>query len=886
MKQFEFEQRNISAIVKTGLCTGCGMCQITCPEQAIQMNLLNKGWFQAHIDKDLCTDCGLCLKVCARNPENGNAKWQELRKENEFGPFLGCFKNCYLGHSKDINIRWNATSGGLITSILLYCFEKGVIECVVLAGSSSEDALKSQAFVATSKEQVLQAIGSRYAPIPINVAIKKAMSLSNKIAIVALPCCLQSLRQAEKQLMDIKQKIVLKLGLFCSHNISSKATNFILRKYGIRPSEVLEFTYRGQGWPSGLRFKTKSGRIIYLPNTKSIWTDLFLSFVYSTPYCFCCTDQTNELADISFGDAWLSDILKNDRLGRSICIARSDLGLSILTKAFEEKAIHLLPISPEKVVESQGWPLYFKKINIQCRKHKYPENIVKISKVFSNHQLTLADYFISWYTQVCSKLSSRNLSIEYINYSLNKILLFLSKLSRRILIHRTKKTIYSYMNKGHDVIKPPHSISEKLLFPDEKEFKEYINILIVNQHGPNLGDESAFRGMLYGLKKMIPNARFTSLTALPSVDYYHIKGPKFIDMIYLVGRRRFLKFVYLTLGVLVYHWKLKFLKKLFQKKADFIKAFAQADLVISAPAGPYFGDLYTYGELSNAFNIFLSKLINLPVMIYAPSMGPFDNEKRNRWRKWLLSKVDVITLRDYYSKTYFENLGIKTNKATVTIDSCLQKPVDITLGEKILEDERIDRSKMLIGMTILDDVPSGNDVQKTNVKSLVISTVQKLLEIFDADLVLLPQLYGTFRDVHVLSEIAERSGCGARIYIITDKYNSDEQQSMIGHFDLFVSFRYHPFIFASRQAVPSVCVAYEHKAFGYAQAMGIEEYCLDLFSTTAEEIAGKAQYVWKHKGEFKKRVRNKISEIEKLSFKNSRLAADLLDSYMPIIKKL
>ena len=214
-----------------------------------------------------------------------------------------------------------------------------------------------------------------------------------------------------------------------------------------------------------------------------------------------------------------------------------------------------------------------------------------------------------------------------------------------------------------------------------------------------------------------------------------------------------------------------------------------------------------------------------------------------------------------------------------TADSCLQKPVDKSLSRRIVEKENLDTSKMLIGMVLLDEIPSGNFGEKVNARSLCAVTLKLLAEVFDANFVLIPQLYGTYRDFPSLLKIAENNELGNRVYVSSDEYDSDEHQSLIGIFDLFVSFRLHSFIFAVRQGVPSVCIGYEHKAFGFTESVKIQEYCLDFFHTTPEEIVKKVQQVWERRDEFKREVKTNILRLEKLALKNSELAAELLTSY-------
>jgi len=73
------------------------------------------------------------------------------------------------------------------------------------------------------------------------------------------------------------------------------------------------------------------------------------------------------LADLSFGDAWLKEILEKDKIGTSIVISRSKVGEDILKKAELKGKITLNKINHEKVIESQWAPLFFKKISLCSR---------------------------------------------------------------------------------------------------------------------------------------------------------------------------------------------------------------------------------------------------------------------------------------------------------------------------------------------------------------------------------------------------------------------------------------------------------------------------------------------------------------------------------------
>jgi coenzyme F420 hydrogenase subunit beta len=343
------------------------------------MSLTNRGLYEPTIDSDLCTYCANCLKVCGRY----KLDYAKLRKvvfnKGTFHPLLGQLISCYRGHASDYDLRWKATSGGTITALLKLAFEIGMIDAVVVTGPDPSDPVMTQPFVAHSFEQVLQACGARYAPSPVNRCLREAMQ-NDRIAIVGLPCHFESLRKAEAVRKELEQKVILRLGLFCSHNVSLLATEFVYRHFRVPRAKIASFKYRGDGWPGGIRIKTVDDQEFWVPNQGSFWTQMFMAFIFATPYCFLCTDHTSEFADISFGDAWLPEVMETDDVGESVIITRTPMGERLIREAVKQGKLQVSELSADKVVESQLWPLYFKKWLIYSKRAMLAEKRFDVGK--------------------------------------------------------------------------------------------------------------------------------------------------------------------------------------------------------------------------------------------------------------------------------------------------------------------------------------------------------------------------------------------------------------------------------------------------------------------------------------------------------------------------
>ena len=173
----------------------------------------------------------------------------------------------------------------------------------------------------------------------------------------------------EKNSGNLREKIVLHIGLFCSHTDSFKAIDFLLHKLNIKREEVAQITYRDGGWPGKIRITLKNGSEKSISLGDPIWISFHGIISFSPISCLQCDDLTNELADISVGDPWLPEIIAEEKIGKSIVISRSDTSETLLEQARLTGYIKIQPIPPSDVIRSQKTFLGFKKISIKSRAH-------------------------------------------------------------------------------------------------------------------------------------------------------------------------------------------------------------------------------------------------------------------------------------------------------------------------------------------------------------------------------------------------------------------------------------------------------------------------------------------------------------------------------------
>lgn len=352
-------------IIKSNLCTGCGTCAGICPNSAIDMIIdCKKGLYVPQLDPIKCIDCGVCLKACPGDLiDIASSNSLKLLGDTE-DTLLGNFQNSYLANSTDEHIRFNSSSGGLVTSLLIFALERGLIDGALVTKMDKNNPLIAVPFIAKTKEEIIEASQSKYCPVSTNILIKELLKQNGKFAVVGLPCHIKGLKMAEKINKDLKKKVVLHFGLFCSHTNSYFCTEFLLKKIKVKKENIQKIRYRCNGWPGGILIKLKNSTEKYIPNQSFFWNTITNGFFFTPHRCLLCDDVTAELADISFGDPWLPEIMKKEKVGISILIARSEFGQNLIFDSSSNEIIQITEFDPINILKSQKLFLHFKKMNL------------------------------------------------------------------------------------------------------------------------------------------------------------------------------------------------------------------------------------------------------------------------------------------------------------------------------------------------------------------------------------------------------------------------------------------------------------------------------------------------------------------------------------------
>lgn len=331
------KKHNIVDTISGATCYGCGVCSSSCPKKIISIHQNLDGFYIPSITNPAsCVDCGFCLDVCSYIHD-------KLALEHSTNM-------SWAAWSIDENVRRKCSSGGIGFEIGKQLIEKGykVIGC-----RYNVEKQRAEHYIATTKEELVQSIGSKYIQSYTEEAFKQIDKKQNYL-VIGTPCQIDSFRRMIKR-FHCEENFVL-MDFFChcvpSMNAWSAYTKMLEKKVG----KVTYASWRNKyeygwhdSWIMGIDGENTSKPVDWQDSYYSLirerrsfvqsrWSQgdlfykLFLGDVCHGPQCEndCKYKYDKSSADIRIGDLW-GNTYKTDEKGVSALIAFSETGKQVIS---------------------------------------------------------------------------------------------------------------------------------------------------------------------------------------------------------------------------------------------------------------------------------------------------------------------------------------------------------------------------------------------------------------------------------------------------------------------------------------------------------------------------------------------------------------------------
>lgn len=343
--------KTIKDVVDWGLCIGCGACYYFCDKDAVTLINIESIGIRPSFNTKICGTCSDCLSICPGFSLDTATNSEECNLEYSIDPLIGPTLEIWEGHASEEEVRYQASSGGILTALALYCLERENMEFVLHTGMNPLIPWENKTIISKTRIDLLKSTGSRYAPSSPCDSMHLIEQSKKKCVFIGKPCDAAAVRMLCRLRPGLDAKIGLILSFFCAGPPCTQGTLDLLRELEVDKDDVSDIRYRGLGWPGNFKVVNKDGNKSESLTYEESWGKL--AEYHRSFRCHLCPDGLGEFGDISCGDAW-HKYAANGNPGQSLVLVRSGKGKRLLHKACDAGYIDLAPSSRGEVIAAQG----------------------------------------------------------------------------------------------------------------------------------------------------------------------------------------------------------------------------------------------------------------------------------------------------------------------------------------------------------------------------------------------------------------------------------------------------------------------------------------------------------------------------------------------------
>ena len=312
-------------VVETNLCTGCAACVMACPRDVLDYDHAET-YHPFNVELSTAADdcvhgqrgCDICTRACPRfrdwEVECDQALFGRARQPEEI---TGIRRGVFLARATDPAVLEAGQDGGLVSALLIWGLATGRIEGALTSRLSATRIWDGEPFLATTRQEVLEAAGSRYTYAANPLAMKEAERRGlRRLALVGMSCQASiNGTLAARRVNKYARRIELTLGLLCSKSFGYDGLRRVVtEEYGVPLEDVAKVNIKGrfQLW------RRSTGEQVEIPLKQLAQA--------TREGCKLCPDFAAEHADIATGGLGQRD-------GWTLAVVRTARGEEWLTEA-------------------------------------------------------------------------------------------------------------------------------------------------------------------------------------------------------------------------------------------------------------------------------------------------------------------------------------------------------------------------------------------------------------------------------------------------------------------------------------------------------------------------------------------------------------------------
>jgi coenzyme F420-reducing hydrogenase beta subunit/polysaccharide pyruvyl transferase WcaK-like protein len=754
-----------------------------------------------------------------------------IRRSERIDRYFGEIEGCYLSYASDADLREGAASGGTVTAVLLHLLDANEIQgALVCRNTCGEQGIGYEFFIARNQKDLLSAQTSKYFEVRfLRDALPKLKAFEGRVAVVTLPCDATLLRRQMEKDESLREKISLIITLFCGHASKKELLSEVLRRRGIRESEVEDFRFRVGQWRGQMRLRLRSGKTVEFPfGAYSLYQNLFF---FCPRKCLFCGDHFGCAGNLNVGDIWSLEMKRNP-IKHSSLIARTKRGLEAVESARSSGMLETrqVPLSTIFAGQKRSLPFHY---NLAARAKAARRVGWRIEDETGER--------VRWNDLLAAKIALAN----YLWSRSPRWRKWIFRLPRPLL------TGYLYLFKALQSL--PSGNGQRI---------GRIGIIGGTLSG-NKGAEAMLTTAACKLRQLLPDREFALFSYYPKRDrkigiqhWARITNASPISLV-----TRFLPGALLVRLAGVFGLRVP--GKLLPKP---VRVLRDCEVLVDV-GGITFSDGREIYLPFNVLCIWPAMLMGVPVVKFAQAMGPFKH-RLNRWlARWLLPRCAHIFARAEETFQFLRGIGISRNVslspdvAFAFDDECRLRTEEEGLAEEPAKEGR------QVGICPSSVVYQECLKRGIDYPGVLAEFIGRLLE-KGWRVVLVPNAIREQKDrlknndVPIIEMVSAGLEERAGLEVFARDVDAMTIKRIIARCDFFISSRFHALIGALTQGVPTLVCGWGHKYFEVLDRFNLWEHAFDYRQLTLEILEERFARLVEEDEEIRGKIARHLPEVQ------------------------
>ena len=764
--------------------------------------------------------------------------------QEEIKRYLGDDHGCWITYSTDDQVRDGAASGGTTSQILVNLLDKGLIDgALVWKMVLGEEHPTTEALIATTREQVLEARGSKYAAVHYaRDGLPLIESFEGRLAVVTVPCDASYLRRKMRSDPALADKIVCILTLFCGHNSEPDLTEMVVHQHGLEWKKLDHFRHRSGPWRGEMSFGDGQGKEVKVPTKK--FTHYQNLHFYSERKCLSCVDHYGFDGDICTGDIWYSSEKFSERKP-TLVVAKTERGRAFWEQASENVEARDADSSYVVSGNSRGMTFHY---NVTAR--------ARVGKLFGIH--------------INDKL---HLPVTTLDLATAFICLFNFRISRHDKWKRWIPRIpffliqiYVYLFKGLQQL--------NLFFYRPFPACQKVAIVGATLTG-NRGAEAMLVTTIGRVREFAPDVRFVVMSYYPGRDRKLCKDLD-VEVVSATPWSLLTQFLPLSIADRISRFFGARLPRWLLPRGP--RELSEASVLLDIE-GVSFCDGREQFLPFNLLNSWPAMLFGVPVVKLSQAMGSFNGALVRHTARFVLRRCERVFARGDVSLAHCRDLGLGDRVGSAADVAFSFRDADSLTVENEQDVEAmvgaahsLGGNRGTIAMTISSVVHQRSLRTGMNYVAETSKVVRLLLdEGFNVMMMPNATRSGTDKlhnnDLPVLAEIKRElaDSPGDRLLIVEADINTAGLRRILKIADVLVASRFHSMVAGLALKMPVMVVGWGHKYEEVLSQFGCAEWAADHSSLDSEALVQRVLEFWEQRERIRGEVRDNLERVRQAS---------------------